>query len=462
MSLCSDYSVKYLDSLDQKLLQSIVDKKLKIENPSGDFVNIQADENGDLKASVDTDNGVNDLNSTSTFLVNGAMFTGTWVNVEKFSQFTHLLRTDQSGIVYFDVSTDGVNMDASKPVTFTNFTVNTLVITGKFMRVRILNNSGSDQTFLRAQTSFHKTKNKNLTSTLSQPLNDQNDVENVRATIVAKDIRDNYTNVRSDFSGNLNMAEVTNEWTNLGFAEVFENTGDVLSLKSKTIFKFGRNQDLDSGVFEEIWAQGGIETYATSNSIDTIVSTDALDVYEVIIEGHTLSGSEFTFVTQTVTLTGQTDVALPTPLARCSRVTKNNGTEFVGLITVFDDTAGSSSSGIVTPVAAIHCEIAEGEQTSQKAATTFSNVDYGFITEVSGGPASRTSALLEFKLQIRKFGKVFLTKYQWGTSGGSVVVQLEPYIIVPKNADIRILGKSNTNNTEAFASFSAIIGEVQV
>ena len=180
----TDYDVKYLDTLTEKLLF----KQNEITQQGID----------DITALLGG-NGVNDLNSTSTLLTNGSQFTGTWVVVEEFAEFTHLLNTDQSGIVYFDVSTDGVNIDASKPVTFSSFTVNTLVITGKYMRVRILNNSGSDQTYLRAQTSLHKTKNKNLTSTLSQTLTDQNDVENVRATIVAKDIQDNYTNVRSDY-----------------------------------------------------------------------------------------------------------------------------------------------------------------------------------------------------------------------------------------------------------------------
>jgi len=281
-----------------------------------------------------------------------------------------------------------------------------------------------------------------------------------RSVLVAKDLSDNYTNVRSDRQGNLNTSVVTDQWSNLAIAEILNTYGDIVTIKPKTLFKYGRNLDLDVGIPETIWGTGGNETFVNTNTIDRVVSTDALDSETISIEGHTLSGSEFTFVVQDITLNGQTPVSLTTPLARCSRIANNNGTDILGLVSVFD-TTGTATLGVVTPASAIHCQIELGRNQSQKCQTTFSKSDYGFVTQVTGGPSSKTNALVEYDLQIREVNKVWKTKFQWGSSGSSVVINFAPYLIVPKNADVRIVGISNTNNTEVFASFNCIFGLVQ-
>ena len=401
--------------------------------------------------------------TTSNLGIAGTVSSG-YLDARKYTQVqTHIL-SDQSGTITVYFAGDSLGVDVVRTLVIpyvggSGFQLFSAPCFSDYIKYDYLN-GGVIQTDFLYETKF-------LTTALSPQLLG---VESFispsmvsvlnRSVIVAKDISDNYTNVRSDFNGNLRVAQKTNEWVELAIDEILDTYGDTVILKPKTLFKYGKNIDLDASVPETIWTVGGDETLLTGNTIDTIVSTDAADVYEVLIEGHTLAAGVFTFVVQSVTLTGQTDVALTTPLARCSRISNNNGTDLVGTVTVFD-TTGTSSSGVVTPATAIHNEIEIGHQQSQKCQTTFSNTDYGIITAVNGGASAKLTALVEFDLQIKEVNKVWKTKYQWGTSGGSVNTPFSPYLIVPKNSDIRIRATSNTNNTEAFASFNVVFGAVQ-
>ena len=106
--------------------------------------------------------------------------------------------------------------------------------------------------------------------------------------------------------------------------EIKATYGDIVSVsrKAKSLLKFGANFDLaSSGTAETVWAQGGDETYVSANSIDKFSSSSGDDTGTMVVEGHTIDGSgEFTFVTQSVTLQGQTEASLTTPLARSSRL----------------------------------------------------------------------------------------------------------------------------------------------
>jgi hypothetical protein len=271
-----------------------------------------------------------------------------------------------------------------------------------------------------------------------------------RSVIVAKDKQDNYTNVRSDWNGNLNVALVTDEWASLAISEVLEEYGDDVTIKPKTLFKFGRNPDIDAGVYETVWLAGGDEIIPTGNTIDSIVSDDIADTVDILIEGHVLVGSDLIFTVQTIALNGTTPVLLGTPLVRCTRMYNDNGTDLVGEVTVYESGTGN-----------IHNVIGIGKNQSEKAQTAFSSTDYGFITQIAGGPSSKTAALVEFDLQIRLPNKVWRTRFEFATSGNSLNIPLQPYLIVPKNSDVRLRAKSNTNNTEVFGSFNVIIAKVQ-
>lgn len=112
---------------------------------------------------------------------------------------------------------------------------------------------------------------------------------------------------------------------------IYSTYGDRVSVdaKRKDLVKFGRNPAADTSA-QTVWNQGGNETYVSTNAIDSISSSSTSDTGTVSIEGHTISGSDLTFVVQSKTLTGQTKATLDTPLARCTRVYNTGTADFVG------------------------------------------------------------------------------------------------------------------------------------
>ena len=251
-----------------------------------------------------------------------------------------------------------------------------------------------------------------------------------------------YETVESGTSGNPFQSVVPEYRIASAINQILNDDAVDVSLweKAKSLSKFGTNPDLDSGVAETIWSTGGTETLPTANSIDIIVSTNVGDTQDVVIEGHTLSGTDLTFVVQTATLNGTTNVTLGTPLARVSRAYNNDSTDFAGDITIEDNGTSVNLSMLGTA----------GENVSEKCATSISQFDYWIITEVSGGVIGTVSANVEFKLQSKRFGKVWLTIYEFNSSDFTDVA-VNPCIIIPPNTDVRIIGTSDTNNTEAVA-----------
>jgi hypothetical protein len=251
-----------------------------------------------------------------------------------------------------------------------------------------------------------------------------------------------------------------------GEREIQATYGDYVSIdkKAKSLLKFGKSASLSVNSFETIWTVGGHEVYVSDNTIAYVSSSDATDAQEVTIEGHTVTGTgfdqEFTFVTQNVTLNGQTPVALGTPLARTSRMYNNNGQELVGRVVVYENT--TVVGGVPSDATKIHLDIPAGFQSSFKAATTFSKDDYYLITGAYGAVSLKQSAAVDFYLEIRDAGKTFrqAALFTASSAGGAFNIELDPCIIVPKNADVRITCETSSNNAVAFGVFRGYLAKV--
>lgn len=249
--------------------------------------------------------------------------------------------------------------------------------------------------------------------------------------------------------------------------EVLSTWGDNVSVlaKAKSLFKFGRNEDVDTAARETIWAQGGDETYVATNLIDSVSSSSASDTGTIGLEYHTVTGTgasaQFTFGVQTVALNGQTRVALPTPCARVSRGYNASALNFVGDVYVYENTA--ITAGVPTDDTKIHMKLPAGDSQSFKAATTLSNSDYLFVTSVYASVRRGTSAVADMQLEIREVGGVFRPRLSFSVSqsGGAFYMPIEPYIIVPKNADVRITAATNTNNTQIDAGLNGVLALIQ-
>jgi hypothetical protein len=248
--------------------------------------------------------------------------------------------------------------------------------------------------------------------------------------------------------------------------EIQATYGDVVSIdkKAKSLFKFGKTSPLSINSFETIWTVGGNEVYVSDNTITHISSSDTADTQEVTIEGHTISGTgfdqEFTFLSQSVTISGQTPVALTTPVARTSRMYNNNGQELLGRVVVYEDTP--VVNGIPSDETKIHIDIPQGFQSSFKAATTFSNEDYYVLTGSYGAVSLKQTAAVDFYLELRLPGKTFrqAALFTASSSGGAFNIEFDPSIIIPKNSDIRLRCESSSNNAVAFGVFRGYLAKV--
>lgn len=106
---------------------------------------------------------VSTLNSTTTALDNGETFTGTG-ELSEHPDVMVTCRTDQDGLLYIDFSHDKINWDSTltKTLTANSSEFMTAVKGKRYVRLRVNNNSGSNQTYLRCQTEFGQFRQGNL------------------------------------------------------------------------------------------------------------------------------------------------------------------------------------------------------------------------------------------------------------------------------------------------------------
>lgn len=248
--------------------------------------------------------------------------------------------------------------------------------------------------------------------------------------------------------------------------EVYATYGDVVSVfqKAKSVHKFGSgNRTTTKGT---VWDHDELdETYVGTNIIDTISSSDAGDDQEVTIQGHTVTGTgadqQFTFVVQTATLDGRNKVTLDTPLARSSRVRNIGDTDLAGDIYVYEDTP--ITNGVPTDGTKVHLKVAAGTNQTSKAATTFSNTDYAFICAFYGSINKKSNGNADFHFEMRPPGGVFAPAafFSAGDGTGLSPLPVEPFLIVPKNYDVRVRSVGADNSTPVSAGFNCYLASVQ-
>ena len=247
--------------------------------------------------------------------------------------------------------------------------------------------------------------------------------------------------------------------------EIEATFGDRVSVdrKAKSLIKFGKSAALSTSR-ETVWTVGGNETYVNANLIDSISSSSVLDNQEIFLECHTVTGSgrdqQFTFVTQTVNLNGQTRVLLPTPVARISRMYNNNGTNLAGAVYAYQNT--TIVGGVPSDITKVHAKIQQGFQQNFKAATTFSNEDYYILTGGFGSVSNKQAAAVDFFLEIREPGKVFreVAAVSANSSGGAWQIELDPAVIIPKNCDIRVTCETGDQGATVYCSFKGYLAKV--
>lgn len=240
----------------------------------------------------------------------------------------------------------------------------------------------------------------------------------------------------------------TDYWVDYFERQVQKDFGVDVSVRSKAkqILKFGRSSAAGTAI-STVQFGGGNETYLTGNTI-TKLAVSVASTTDIVVEGHTIDGNgDFTFVVQTITLNGAADVALTTPLARCSRLANVGSTVLTGNVRA--ETAAN----------VVYCQIPAGQQQSYKASTTISKDDYYGIKQVAVGVSQKTAGTAEFQIEIRRKGGVFrpLDLIVAASPGSTVIERYEPYVVVPANADVRVRCIADGNSTPVAASFEGVL-----
>lgn len=259
--------------------------------------------------------------------------------------------------------------------------------------------------------------------------------------------------------------------------EIASTYGDTVSVQSKkkSLNKFGRRTGLTTTESTIMGLQGSEihETLVTTNLIDSIVSSSTSDTSQtIVVEGHTIDASgNLTFVTQEAALNGRTEVTLTTPLARCTRAYIKAGSfaspaaTNVGVISVYDNTAGITA-GVPNTAAATKLRIEIGRNQSDKGATSISSTDYWVLTgaNLTGGKAGGSATFITARIQIKDTkGGVWRplgSEIACQVDGGTTIEPFQPYRIVPKNHDVRLVAYTDTNTATASGEIQGFLASV--
>lgn len=272
-------------------------------------------------------------NSTSSPLAGGATFTGTSEDIKDESVIIVSVFADQASAtngLSVEFSTDDSNWDHTDVYTIPASTGKTFSFqpTARYFRVRYTN-SGTVQTAFRLQTLLKSSYVKPSSHRVADEISNQDDAELAKAVLTGEDSTGNFHNVKTTQDGNLT---ITDNSDGLAIAE-----GNVTG--KDYIHKFGFAPDFDfsdgkitlwEGANDSLLGGGAMNyTYSTTADIDTISSSDAGDTVDIEIQG---LDANLDVVVQTVTLTGQTDVTLTTPLKRVFRLINTGSSSLVGVV----------------------------------------------------------------------------------------------------------------------------------
>lgn len=185
--------------------------------------------------------------------------------------------------------------------------------------------------------------------------------------------------------------------------DFFQQVAEGLVPGYSTMEKFGENPEVTTANDpEDVWDGGGIYNYSSTADIDRLSSSDASDVCAITVIGLDGDGNE---VTQVITLTGQTPVALTTPLRRVYRMINFCPVDLAGDCYCFVS-GGSVVAGVPQVAADIRAIIRDGNNQTLMCIYTIpaGKTGYfwgGYVAVSRGVP---TSAAADFTWRYRILG----------------------------------------------------------
>jgi len=282
-------------------------------------------------------------NSTTNTLTANSVFIGGADDVSEYSAITILIHSDAPS------ATNGLKIQFSAAASVWHigeeYTIKsnatkffTPPIQAKYMRIMYSNGSQS-QTEFNIHTMLKKYPIKWSSHNIAEPIVDEDDSELVKAVLTGKDPGNGYLNVAVTADGNLAISDNS---SGLSIAQ-----GNVSG--ASFIHKFGATGpdggfDVADG-FVTVWdgAEDGTAweamnyTYSATADIDGLSSTGTTDGQLIEIQGLDSSSN---LIIQTVTLTGQTPVAIPTNLLRVFRLKNISSTNLTNHVFCFVNGGG--------------------------------------------------------------------------------------------------------------------------
>lgn len=175
--------------------------------------------------------------------------------------------------------------------------------------------------------------------------------------------------------------------------------------------KFGLAPDFDtSDNTVDIWEgadDGGTNlmtyTFSTTADIDSLSSSDNADTQLIVVQG---LDSNWDYVTQTITLTGQTRKALTTSLIRVFRMYNMGATDFAGTIHCFVNVA--LTGGVPDTLTNIRAIVKNGNNQTLMTLYSVPNGKTAYMTSFfAATQGAKKATNITVNLWHRPFGSVF-------------------------------------------------------
>lgn len=367
----------------------------------------EVNDSGQLK--VVLDGKVDTNNSTTTPLAADGEFTGTATDTLDYALIFVTVTADVASAtdgLCLQTSTDGTTwidgdcftIAAGVSKTF-SFQPNT-----KYARIHYTNGS-TIQTSFDLQTIFKKTNSKPSSHRIKDSISPEDDATLQKSVVTAQKPDGTFINIGSTDSGNLKVTDAEN---GLAIAK-----GEVTG--STFVHKFGNAPDFDTadGIVT-VWDgadDGHVDQmryiYSTTAAIDSVSSSSTADTFILKLQG---LDENWELIEQSVTLSGQTRVALTTPLIRVFRMKNDNGFDNTGHIYCYENTA--ISGGVPTDSTKVRCIIQPGNNQTLMAVYTIPAGKTGYVRDwyASTAGASKNSQYI-LELRARQNGKVFQLKH---------------------------------------------------
>lgn len=230
------------------------------------------------------------------------------------------------------------------------------------------------------------------------------------------------------------------------------------------IRKFGYNADVDSGTAEDIWDQGGTYTFLSSAATLYASSSSGSDTFEITVIG---LDANWDLQTKTVTLTGQTQVALAGTWIRVHRVYNSSGTAAVGDIYIAE--TDNLTAGVPDTASKIKAKIVIGNEQTLMAIYTIPASRTGVIMHYSGTASGLGSGWLtgseglDLALMIRESGGVFRIQERVGLINKGTTDFRHAFtfgVVCPAKTDIKIkVIETTANNASVSGNFCVLMFE---